>query len=72
MTKELSKAIISKYEAKSKYIKQPCCSLKKKKKKKNRCKSISKKAKQKYFKNITKGGFMNNKKFWDSQVFSNQ
>ena len=39
---------------------------KKKKKKKNRCKSISKKSKKKYFKNITKGGFMNNKKFWST------
>lgn len=50
-------------EAKNKYIKWTLQEsfLNMKKKKKNRCNLMSKNTKKQYFKNVSKGGIMNNK-----------
>ena len=65
MTKKLSKAIMVKSKARNTYLKWPSReNYVSHKKSKNICNSLTKKAKEIYFKEATKNGIMTNKKFW--------
>ena len=67
MTKVLSKAIMEKSKSRNKYLKRPFReSYVSYKKSKNRCNSLTKKAKKIFFKEATKDGIMSNKKFWST------
>lgn len=66
MNKELSKAIMNRSRAKKKYVKYPSReNFLNMKKVKNKCNSISRKVKKKFFQESTKEGVNSNKKFWD-------
>ena len=65
MTRELSKTIMNKSKVKNSYVK----GLSRKnfvayKKAKNKCNSLTRKAKMKFFKEATKSGMMSNRTFW--------
>ena len=65
ITRELSKTIMNKSKVKNSYVK----GLSRKnfvayKKAKNKCNSLTRKAKMKFFKEATKGGMMSNRTFW--------
>ena len=65
MTKELRKAIMVKSKARNRYLKWPSReNYVSHKKFKNICNSLTKKAKEIYFKEATKNGIMTNKNFW--------
>lgn len=64
MTNVLSKIIINKSKAKSKYIKWPSWENVLNLNKIKNSNSINKKGKKQYFKNVTKGEIMNNMKVW--------
>ena len=65
MTKELSKAIMTKSKAKKSYIKWPSWeNLVAYKKAKNKYNSLTRKVKRKFFKEATKSGLMSNRTFW--------
>ena len=67
MTKELSKAIMKKSKTRNKYLKWPSReNYVSYKKSKNKCNSLTKKAKKIFFKEATKDGIMSNKKFWST------
>ena len=67
MTKELSKALMEKSKTRNKYLKWSSReSYVSYKKSKNKCNSITKKAKKTFFKEATKDGIMSNKKFWST------
>ena len=67
MTKELSKAIMEKSKARNKYLKWPSReNYVSHKKSKNKCNSLTRKAKKLFFKKATKDGIMTNKKFWST------
>ena len=67
MTKELSKAIMEKSKSRNKYLKWPSReNYVSYKKSKNKCNSLTKKAKKIFFKEATKDGIMSNKKFWST------
>ena len=67
MTRELSKAIMEKLKTRSKYLKWPSReNYVSYKKSKNKCNSLTKKAKKIFFKEATKDGIMSNKKFWST------
>ena len=65
MTRELSKAIMTKSKVKNSYVRWPsrenCIAYKKAK---NKCNSLTREAKRKFFKEATKSGVMSNKTFW--------
>ena len=64
MTKELSKAIMEKPKSRNKYLKWPSReNYVSYKRSKNKCNSLTKKAKKIFFKQATKGGIISNKKF---------
>ena len=65
MTKELSKAVMAKSKVKNSYVKWPSReNFVAYKKAKNRCNSLIRKAKRKFFKKATKSGLMSNRTFW--------
>ena len=65
MTKDLSKAIMNKSKAKNKYLNWSSMeNFISYKRTKNKCNSLTKKAKRDFFKEATKDGIMTNKKFW--------
>ena len=65
LTKVCSKAIMGKSKAKNKYLNWPSReNFIPYKGTKNKCNSLTKKAKRDFFKETTKGGTMINKKFW--------
>ena len=65
MTKELSKAIMTKSKAKKSYIKWPSWeNLVAYKRAKNKYNSLTRKVKRKFFKEATKSGLMSNRTFW--------
>ena len=65
MTRELSKAIITKPKVKNSYIKWPSWeNFVAYKKARDKCNSLIKKAKQKFYKEATKSGVMSNRTFW--------
>ena len=64
MTNVLSKIIINKSKAKSKYIKWPSWENVLNLNKIKNSNSINKKGKKQYFKNVTKREIMNNMKVW--------
>ena len=67
MTKVLSKAIMEKSKSRNNYLKWPSRgNYVSYKKSKNRCNSLTKKAKKIFFKEATKDGIMSNKKFWST------
>ena len=65
MTKDLSKAIMNKSKAKNKYLnwssRENFISYKRTK---NKCNSLTKKAKRDFSKEATRDGIMTNKKLW--------
>ena len=64
MTKKLSKAIMEKPKSRNKYLKWPSReNYVSYKRSKNKCNSLTKKAKKIFFKQATKGGIISNKKF---------
>ena len=67
MTKELSKAITEKSKARNKYLKWPSReNYLSHKKTKNKCNTLTKKAKKNFFREATKDGIMSNKRFWST------
>ena len=65
MTRELSKAIMTKSKVKNSYIKWPSReNLVAYKKNKKKCNSLTRKAKRKFFREATKSGVMSNRAFW--------
>ena len=67
MNKELCKAIMEKLKTRNKYLKWPSReNYVSYKKFKNKCNSLTKKAKKIFFKEATKDGIMSNKKFWST------
>ena len=62
MIKELSKATMAKSKTRNKYLKWP--SYVSYKKSKNKCNSMTKKARKILLKEATKDGIMSTKKFW--------
>ena len=65
MTRELSKAIMTKSKVKNSYVKWPSReNFVAYKKEKNKCNSLTKKAKRKFFKEATKSGVISNRIFW--------
>ena len=65
MTKELGKAIMEKPKTRNKYLKKPSReNYVSYKKSKNKCVSLTKKAKKIFFKEAEKDGIISNKKFW--------
>ena len=65
MTRELSKAVMTKSKVKHSYVKWPSReNFVAYKKAKNKCNSLTRKAKMKFFKEATKGGMMSNRTFW--------
>ena len=65
MTKDLSKAIMNKSKAKNKYLNWPSReNFISDKRNKNKCNSLTKKAKRDFFKEALKDGIMKNKYFW--------
>ena len=69
MTKELTKElkIMEKSKTRNKYLKWPSReNYVSYKKSKNKCNSLTKKAKKIFFKEATKDGIMSNKKFWST------
>ena len=65
MTRELSKAIMTKSKVKNSYVKWPSReNFVAYKKAKNKCNSLTRKAKRKFFKEATKSGVMSNRTFW--------
>ena len=65
MTKDLSKAIMNNSKAKNKYLNWPSReNFISYKRTKNKCNSLTKKAKRDFFKEAAKDGTMTNKKFW--------
>ena len=64
MTRELSKAIMTKSKVKNSYVKWPSReNFVAYKKAKNKCNSLTRKAKRKFFKEATKSGMMYNRTF---------
>ena len=67
MTKELSKTIMEKSKTRNKCLKWPSReNYMSYKKSKNKCNSLTKKAKKIFSKEATKDGIMSNKKFWST------
>ena len=67
MTKDLDKATMEKSKSRNKYLKWPSReNYVSYKKSKNKCNSLTKKAKKIFFKEATKDGIMSNKKFWST------
>ena len=67
MTKKLSKAIMEKFRTRNKYLMWPSReNYVFYKKSKNKCNSLTKKAKKISFKETTKDGIMSNKNFWST------
>ena len=67
MTKELIKAKIEKSKAINKYLKWPSRENNlSHKKTKNKCKTLARKAKKKFFREATKDGIMSNKRIWST------
>ena len=65
MTKDLSKVIINKSKAKNKDLNWPSGeNVISYKRTKNKCNSLTKKAKRDFFKEATEDGIMTSKKFW--------
>ena len=65
MTREISKAIMTKSKVKNSYVKWPSReNFVAYKKAKNKCNSLTRKAKWKFFKEATKSGVMSNRTFW--------
>ena len=65
MTRELSKAIMTKSKVKKNYVKWPSReNFVAYKKTKNKCNSLTRKAKRKFFKEATKSGTMSHRTFW--------
>ena len=65
MTRELNKVIMTKSKVKKSYIKWPSReSFVAYKKAKNKCNSLIRKAKRKFFKEVTKSRMMSNRTFW--------
>ena len=65
MTRELSKAIMSKSKVKNSYVKWPSQeNFVAYKKAKSKCNSLTREAKRKFFKEATKSGMMSNRTFW--------
>ena len=65
MTKELSKAIMTKSKVKNSYVKWPSQeNFVAYKKAKNKCNSLTRKAKRIFFKEASKSGVMSNRTFW--------
>ena len=67
MTKELSKAIMEKSKARNKYLKWPSQENNlSQKNPKNKCNTLTRKAKKNFFREATKDGIMSNKRFWST------
>ena len=67
ITKKVSKAIMEKSKSRNKYLEWPSRkNYMSYKKSKNKCNSLTKKAKKIFFKEATKDGIMSNKKFWST------
>ena len=67
MIRELSKAIMTKSKVKNWLINWPSWeSFVAYKKAKNKCNSLTRKAKRKFFKEATKNGGMSNRTFWET------
>ena len=67
MNKELSKAIMEKLKTRNKYLKWPSReNYVSYKNSKNKCNSLTKKAKKIFFNEVTKDKIMSNKKFWST------
>ena len=65
MTRELSKAIMTKFKVKNSYVKWPSSeNFVAYKETKDKCNSFTRKSKQKFFKEATKSGVMSNRTFW--------
>ena len=65
MIRELSKAVMTKSKVKHSYVKWPSReNFVAYKKAKNKCNSLTRKAKRKFFKEATKSGMMSNRTFW--------
>ena len=65
MTRELSKAIMTKSKVKNSYVKWPSReNFVAYKKAKDKCNSLTRKAKRTFFKEATKSGVMSNRTFW--------
>ena len=65
MTRELNEAIMTKSKVKNSYVKWPSReNFVAYKKAKNKCNSLTRKAKRKFFKEATKSGMMSNRTFW--------
>ena len=67
MNKELSKAVMNKSKTRNKYIKWPSRgNFLAMKRAKNYCNNLTRTTKKNIFQNVTKSGFANNKKFWNT------
>ena len=67
MAKDLSKAVMEKSKARNKYLKWPSReNYLSHKKTKNKCNTLTRKAKKNFFREATKDGIMSNKKFWST------
>ena len=67
MTKDLDKATMEKSKSRNKYLKWPSMeNYVPYKKSRNKCNSLTKKAKKIFFKEATKDGITSNKKFWST------
>ena len=67
MTKELNKAVINKSKSRNKYIKWPPReNFLAMKRAKNYCNNLTRTTKKNFFQSVTKSGFANNKKFWNT------
>ena len=67
MTKQISKAIMSRCKLRNRYIKWPSReNFLDDKKAKNTCNNLSKYAKKSYFDKVTSKGFVSNKAFWNT------
>ena len=67
MTKKLSKAVMEKSKARNKYLKWPSReNYLSHKKTKNKCNTLTRKAKKNFFREATKDGIMSNKRFWST------
>ena len=65
MTRQLSKAIMTKFKVKNSYVKWPSWeNFVAYKETKDKCNSFTRKSKQKFFKKATKSGVMSNRTFW--------
>ena len=65
MSRDVSKAIMTKPKVKNSYVKWPSReNFVAYKKAKNKCNSLTRKAKRKFFKEATKSGVMSNRTFW--------